>query len=303
MTSTAVILLLVSAVTHAGWNLLSKREHPSAASFLVANTVGCLLLAPIALINWRAVGLFPSEVWALLAATGLCQAVYYYGLAGAYRHGEISIAYPLARSVPVVMVTLISFLLGRGEDLTPQAIAGMALVVAGCLILPMKHFADFRLRNYKNAACALALLAACGTAGYSLLDDHALHIVWDSPAAKVGGYVPATLTYMLFEGLLASAWLGGYILLRRPERAQLRTLLTAGKRRAAITGAAIYLTYALVLIAMAHARNVSYIVAFRQLSVPLGAVLGITILHEARWRPKFVGIAICFTGLILVVTG
>ena len=106
MTSTAIILLLVSAATHAAWNLLSKREHPSAAFFLVANTAGCLLLAPIALVNWRAVRQFPPEVWAILPATGLCQAVYYYGLAGAYRHGEISIAYPLARSVPVVLVTL-----------------------------------------------------------------------------------------------------------------------------------------------------------------------------------------------------
>jgi len=303
MTSAAIILLLISAVTHAGWNLFSKRQHPSAAFFLLANTAGCLILAPVALTNWRAIALFPPEVWLVLAATGLCQAVYYFGLAGAYRHGEISIAYPLARSVPVVLVTLAAFLLGRGDNITPQCIAGMALVVTGCLTLPMKHFADFRLRNYTNPACALALLAACGTAGYSLLDDHALDILRNSPAADVGGKVMVTLTYMLLEGLLASTWLAAFILLQRSERAQLQTLLTAGKRRAAFAGAGIYVTYGMVLIAMAHAPDVSYIVAFRQLSIPLGAVLGITILHEAKWRPKYLGIALCLAGIALVATG
>ena len=43
MNATAVILLLVSAVTHAGWNLLSKREHPSAAFFLVGPDGGGLV--------------------------------------------------------------------------------------------------------------------------------------------------------------------------------------------------------------------------------------------------------------------
>lgn len=47
----------------------------------------------------------------------------------------------------------------------------------------------------------------------------------------------------------------------------------------------------------------SYIVGFRQLSVPLGAILGIVILHERPYRTKLAGVLIMFIGLILVAVG
>ena len=46
MTLTAIILILISAFTHVGWNLLCKREHPSSAFFLLVNTLGTLCLIP-----------------------------------------------------------------------------------------------------------------------------------------------------------------------------------------------------------------------------------------------------------------
>ena len=51
---------------------------------------------------------------------------------------------------------------------------------------------------------------------------------------------------------------------------------------------------------MLFARNVSYIVAFRQLSIPLGTMLGVTILKEPRYKMKFVGMGIMLAGLLLV---
>ncbi|MFZ2095115.1 MAG: hypothetical protein WAV05_00625 [Anaerolineales bacterium] len=44
-----------------------------------------------------------------------------------------------------------------------------------------------------------------------------------------------------------------------------------------ITGLLIIGSYDLVLAAMEYADNVSYIAAFRQLSIPIGAILGILI--------------------------
>ena len=62
-------------------------------------------------------------------------------------------------------------------------------------------------------------------------------------------------------------------------------------------------TYLMVLVSFAHAENVSYVLGFRQLSIPLGAALGIFILKEAADRPKLVGVAMTFVGLVLVATG
>jgi hypothetical protein len=44
MSVTAAVLLLISAITHAGWNYISKKEHPTAAFFLVANTIGVVII-------------------------------------------------------------------------------------------------------------------------------------------------------------------------------------------------------------------------------------------------------------------
>jgi uncharacterized membrane protein len=65
----------------------------------------------------------------------------------------------------------------------------------------------------------------------------------------------------------------------------------------------IFFTYTLVLFAMYLARDVSYIVAFRQLSVPIGAALGVLVLREPLHRPKIIGIAVVTVGLLLVALG
>ena len=46
--------------------------------------------------------------------------------------------------------------------------------------------------------------------------------------------------------------------------------------------------------------NVSYIQAFRQLSIPLGAAAGIVLLHEKITKPKLAGLILIVIGLILV---
>ena len=302
MTPIAVILILISALVHAGWNLLGKQENPSAAFFLVANTLGGLCLSSVLVFYGRILPLFPKPVWALLVLTGLFQAVYYAALAGAYRRGDLSITYPLARSSPVIVVTIVTLILGRGDQVSTQCIWGILAVVAGCFLLPMRRFKDFRIDNYLNFAALLALVAAFGTAGYSILDDEALRRLRHLPDLPAVGWQIAAL-YAFCEAITGSLWLGAFVLLRREGRTALRNVLRKRVWYAARAGVAIYLTYTLVLVSMAFVSNVSYVVAFRQTSVPLGAMLGVFVLKEPRHVPKFVGVAILFLGLVLVGTG
>jgi drug/metabolite transporter (DMT)-like permease len=302
MTLTAVVLLLISAVTHAGWNLLGKREHPTAAFLLVANTLGCLCLTPALIFYRRALAAFPSRVWMLIGLTGLCQAIYYAGLAGAYRTGDMSVAHPLARSMPAIFVTLFTLIAGQGHPLSSQSILGITLIVAGSFLLPMKQFTDLRLQNYLQLSSLLALVAAIGTSGYSIIDDEALRHLRETLGATIGRSA-ITVLYSFLEGISSSLWLAVLVLARKLGRVNLQEVLRARMRQATLTGVVIYLTYTLVLISMAFVTNVSYIVAFRQLSIPLGTVLGVLILKEPRHAPKFVGVAIMFTGLVLVGTG
>ena len=79
--------------------------------------------------------------------------------------------------------------------------------------------------------------------------------------------------------------------------------MRTSKKTALLTGIGICGTYALVLISLAFVKNVSYVVAFRQLSIPLGAGLGIMIMGESPCKPKIVGVGIMFIGLLLVGIG
>lgn len=302
MSVTAIVLLTFSAAIHAGWNLLSKRQRPSAAFFLVTSAVGALLFLPYLLLRWSELESFPVAVWVLVTVTGGFLAVYYWSLAGAYRAGDMSIAYPIARSSPVIVVTIATVGLGQRDEVGTLCIVGAVLVVAGCYLVPMRRFSDLRLRHFLNATCLLALVAAFGTAGYSMIDDAALaqlRTAMTGPSSTV----TATLLYACVEAVSASIWLGAVVAVDRRERRRLRHVVHSGAAAAVAVGIAIFVAYALVLAAMAFVSNVSYVVAFRQLSIPMGATLGILALREPACPPKLVGVAIMSVGLFLVAIG
>ena len=300
----AIVLVFISAFIHAGWNLVSKRRHPSASFFLVACVSGALTLSPFLWIyRGFVVRGVPPLVWIYLVATGFFLAVYYVCLAGAYRAGDMSLAYPLARSSPVIVVTIVTLLLGRGDRVTTQCVIGILLVVGGCFLIPMRHFRDFRLSNYWNRTCGLALLAAIATAGYSIIDDESLRLIRNVSHTPGLGVMGKTLLYAGMEFLSVSLWMVFFVLTQRKERAPLRKVLLVEKRFAVLAGVSIVSCYALVLVSLAFVQNVSYVVGFRQLSIPLGTVFAILILGEPAHRPKLAGVAVMFVGLMLIATG
>ncbi len=302
MSLTAAILLIISAITHAGWNYISKKEHPTAAFYLVANTIGVICVFPVLLYYGNQIPLIPQSVWIFITLSGFFLAAYMAALAGAYRAGDISIAYPLARSLPVIFVFLLTLIFGKGKPLGAWVIIGIILVVAGCAITPLKVLHEFQFSNYKNLCCLLAVLAAVGIAGYTIIDDTALRNLREIPG-NPWNPVDATLVYMVLEGISCSIWQLLIVALVSRERKILIEVLRDFKGAAAVTGIGIYLTYGLVLASMNYVTNVSYVAAFRQLSIPLGALFGMVLLKEPRYLPKVIGVVIIFLGLTLVSAG
>lgn len=304
MTPTATILIITSAFLHALWNFVSKRTNPSLAFFFVTALSASLIISPLLFWQRHLLTLIPLALWVIILTTGIAQAVYFFGLAGSYRLGDISVAYPLARALPVLFVALVSILLGKRAEIGNLGLFGMVLVTLGCIILPLQQFHNFRLQNYLNPICLLALIAAIGTTGYTLIDDHILRTLRTLLATRLS----IDEVSLLFVGLQASStalMLGLSTLIFRAEREQFvaivtnRSMLLLG----AVTGLVIMSGYGLVLASMAYVTNVSYVAAFRQLSIPLGAILGLTINKEPRYLPKLVGITIVTIGLVLVGIG
>jgi drug/metabolite transporter (DMT)-like permease len=302
MSITATILLLISAFTHAGWNFISKKGHPSQAFFLVSNTIGVICVFPILFYFPSRIPLVPPSVWILVVMSGLFLAAYLAALAGAYRSGDISIAYPLARSLPVIFVFFATFILGKEHQISWLLISGIIFVVAGCVMLPLNTFGNFHLANYQNLCCFLAMLSAVSVAGYTIVDDEALRRLRQLAGTPFNP-IEGTLVYMVLEGISCSLWQCVFVFFNHRERKNITGTLNALKGPAAITGIGIYLTYGFVLASMNYVTNISYVAAFRQFSIPLGAIFGMSLLKEPCHPPKMVGILIIFIGLIMVTIG
>ena len=304
MSVTAILLLIVSACTHAAWNLLGKRT-PSAVSFFYASLFGVLVLAPFLFIFRASIPYFNALVWIYLGATGAFQALYYVCLAAAYRRSDMSLVYPVARSTPVVLVLFVSILVGRGSQISVYAFIGIFLIVTGGYFLPLERFTDTSVRKYVNAGMGFAALAAFGTAGYSTIDDAALRLVRDALPTEILSW-QVSVVYAFFEGLSSAVWLLIYLAINAKERKSVNGRMRPDGRAlrdSAKMGVGIYLTYSLVLVSMAFVRDVSYVVAFRQLSIPIGVVFSFFVLKEKLPAPKIVGTLLMFAGLVLVGTG
>jgi drug/metabolite transporter (DMT)-like permease len=315
MTFQSILLILFSAVIHAVWNLLSKRNRPTVAFFFAAVVASVVIYAPLGWALRKALALFPGQVWFLLALTGGFQALYYAGLAGAYRFGELSVSYPLARALPVLLVAGVSFVLGRGAQITQVGLLGMLFVAGGCWLVPQEKFVDFKFLKrkksravftQKNMAVLFAVLAALGTTGYTVIDDAALAILRRTPeilAACSGSAAVVSLLYAFVENCAILLWLAAVVLALPKERAAIRSFERRAWLTASLAGLLILAAYGLVLVAMAYVRDVSYIAAFRQLSIPLGAALGMAVQKEKAYPPKVLGIICIVCGLALVAVG
>ena len=298
MTPAAGLLLLLSAVTHAGWNFLSKRDHPTLAYYLVANTIGALCILPLLAVYGPKLPLVPARVWHCVNVSGFCLAAYMAALAAAYRIGDISVAYPIARSLPAVLVTAAAAFFGMGPKVGGAFWLGVWMIVGGCILLPLKDRHQLRLSNYFNGCAALALLAAVFISGYTLVDYQALR--WLRVSGRgLWSATDATLIYLVLEALSASLWKAVMVMGSRRERKALREVLGGFKGSAAVTGGGIYLTYGLVLLSMNHVSSVSYVAAVRLLSIPLGAIGGIVFLAEPGYRMKLAGLVSIVCGLVL----
>lgn len=280
---------------HAGWNVLGKRNAPSLAAFALAYGAGGAVMLPLVLLGPSLTAL-PSAFWGWLSLSGLCQMLYMGGLAWAYARGEVSVLYPIARALPVVLVPLVSIALLGSRVLDRWDGLGMVLVVVGALCLPLSHPEARRLSTYLTPAMGFALLAAAGTVGYSLIDKQALGLM--QGAGHSG--LTAGAVFMVLQALMTLTWAVPLLAMLPAERRRLPALRQQGLAMLVATGLMMTCTYGLVLIALALTDEVSYVVALRQLSIPVGVLMGVLWLKEPASRAKAIGTLVMLAGLVLV---
>lgn len=291
----------MSALTHAAWNFRGKRNQATVGSFWLASAWAATLGTPVLIWAWPLVSAINTPILILLALTGLCQAGYLIGLTLAYQRGELSILYPLIRSSPLLILLFGSLMLGTSERIGMGAVAGVVLIVSGCVFLPMHHFRDLRLSHYANTATAFALMAATATAGYSLIDDTATRWIRELPDQSFQAGEIA-LVYVVMQAWTTTFWISLF-LWRKPTWRVPLAGVDARHVEAIKIGLLMMGTYALVVWSMAYARDVSYVAAFRQVSILIGVAMGIGLLKERFSATKILGSAFIFAGLVCVALG
>ena len=240
----------------------------------------------------------PPEFWLLLAFSVGFEILYVGGLAYSYRIGDISMVYPLVRALPLLLTAAVTSIFALGErQLGPLALLGMLIVFTGCLCLPLHKFSDFKLSAYLNPLIFLILLAAIGVTGYTVLDSIAMQRITAIYGKKS---IMLSMSYLFF--IEAGISIGALVLLlfNRNERLELKRLLCTHSLNPMITGICSSGAYVLILLSMNYVSNVSYIQAFRQLSLPIGVMAGVLILKEPFTKPKFIGTLLIVVGLVLV---
>lgn len=296
MTSSALTLVLISAAMHAGWNLLGKHHQPSLAFFTLAMAAGAFFFVPVLVWNTDHLIHMPWSFWGWLLLSGAFQAFYMAGLAWAYARGEASVLYPLARALPVLLVAGLSLWIWQQARPSTLDWAGFLLISIGSLLLPLNRLRQAHWRQYINPAMGWMLLAVMGTVGYSLIDKLAIELMQEHSYPAIAG----GLHYLVLQAFFALLFMLPASLMINIERQQLQQLLSQTWRQFIFAGIMILATYALILIAMAHTEQVSHLLALRQASIPIGALIGILLLKESAARPKLIGLGVLIMGLLLV---
>ena len=123
MSQLALLLVLISAVTHSVWNLQVKRAGDKFVFVWLLVVVGWALAFPVWVTKWPELQAMPRGVWLLALASGACYAGYFTLLGRSYQSGAVSVAYPITRGVGPLGVMLLAVLL-LGEPVSVAGIAG-----------------------------------------------------------------------------------------------------------------------------------------------------------------------------------
>lgn len=132
MTSLAVGLALGAALLHAAWNVKLKSAADPLSVAAVAVPAGTLLLTPFIAVAWLGAGRpgLPWQAWALAAVSGFVELAYFHALSGAYRRGDVSAVYPVARGTAPVIAALVG-VFALHERLTAVQALGVTVLIAG----------------------------------------------------------------------------------------------------------------------------------------------------------------------------
>ncbi len=279
----ALGLLLLAAVLHAGWNLFVKRAGEKQVFTWWALVVGVVCFAPLVIIGSG----LPARVWPYVLSSGAMEAAYFVALTLAYKLGDFSLVYPLARgAAPALLAVWAAMFLS--EYPTLPGLAGLGILLLGLIVVGSgAWWSRGKAVSVSPAAVSAALLVALCISIYTIIDGAAVRFADPTPYTE--------LVLALSAVLATPAVLARYG--RRAVLAEWR----ANWLRIILVGVLMMVTYLLVLHAYAlPGVNVGYGGAIREISIVFAALIGWRWLGEGFGPLRTVGALLIFSGILVI---
>tara|TARA_B100001013_G_C24561615_1_gene422715 strand:+ start:105 stop:959 length:855 start_codon:yes stop_codon:yes gene_type:complete len=284
------MLVLFSGVAHASWNLMLKRSHNQEVFVWWLQIAQVSLFAPLAIFLLATDNIvYPG--WWFVVGTSLIHMLYFVFLSRSYKHGDLSLVYPLARGTGPALAPVLGTVL-LGEEVTVLAALGIVTVVAGIFA---SYWWDKGLDIVRNP---MRLLKDPGTR-YALLTGLTIasYTVWDKLGVQ---YVnPLLYMYLLAAGTVSG--LAPYMVGKHGVRVMKKELRM---NLFPIVGAGIlaFIAYAAVLSAL-QVSNVSYVSPSREVGIVFSVLLGALILKEPVTTGRVAGSVAIVFGVFLIALG
>lgn len=288
MSALALALILAAALAHATWNLAAKRSGGGLAFVWASGLLSFAFYLPaiFAYAQWRPLT-FPPGAWLVILGSGLIKTAYALLLQHAYRHGDFSLVYPLARGTGPLFSTCAAMLF-FGERPSGLALAGGAIIVASVFYLSGGTRLLHSDRAHLRQGLRYGFVCGCCIASYTVWDQRAVAHLHLAPPLYDGG-----------TQLVMCAVLAPFALRRLPEVA----VGWREHRREALTVAFLApAAYVLVLFAMTF-TPVSYVAPAREISIVIGAFLGAHVLKEGDARRRLLAAGGMVVGVIALALG
>jgi drug/metabolite transporter (DMT)-like permease len=257
------LLVLFAAFGHASWNAMVKAGRDP----LVTQTYVICIPGFLCGLGLFFVPLPDAASWPFIIASALIHQLYYFVLLTAYRHGDLSQVYPIARGAAPALVALTAWIIAD-EALTALQGVGLAVVCLGivsfsrALPLPGRRII---WRDGEVRAILFALLTAATIASYTVIDGLGVRA-----SGTALGYIFWLFFFEAVPLAAVAVW---------ARRGRLRAAFGAQVRRGIAGGLIAGLAYGIVIWAMGVAP-LAHVVALRETSVIIAAVIGTRLLAE-----------------------
>jgi drug/metabolite transporter (DMT)-like permease len=280
-------LILASAVVHVVSHVALKRARNRTAFGWWLLLWGSLLFSPVVFLRPQAVSLLALGIMVISA---LVEVLYLFAITRAYRLGDLSLVYPLARGTSPLFLLLWTTLwpLGVADRVTPGGVGGIAVIALGLYIINLPRLGGWSqpLRALARGAPRWALLAGLSISLYTLIDRTGIQLL--DPLVYTD--LVLWLTFLMYTPLALR--LAGWQGLRDEIRSSGLSSVTAGSTS--------LVAYAMVLYAIRAGTPASYAGSVREVSVVFAGIVGIVFLKERGSAVRTVGALCVFVGISLI---